>query len=110
MNELQRHISWIFFFQLERFGHQCEVIFLLGHWNNEGLGCTKRMAVPEIHEALMQIPGCSGFGRHKYFGFGVFEVIPDFCFAQKWVMDMFNSKSLLRDGHLTSQTSLQVLL
>jgi len=46
---------------------QPEVIFLLGHWNNEGLGCTKRMAVPEIHEALMQIPGCSGFGRRlKY--------------------------------------------
>ena len=44
---------------------QPEVIFLLGHWNNEGLGCTKRMSVPEIHETLMQIPGCSGFGRRK---------------------------------------------
>ena len=60
-----RHISWILFRQLDHFGHEPEVIFLLGHWNNEGLGCTKRMAVPEIHEALMQIPGCSGFGRHE---------------------------------------------
>lgn len=63
MNE--RNISWILFRQLDHFGHEPEVIFLLGHWNNEGLGCTKRMAVPEIHEALMQIPGCSGFGRHE---------------------------------------------
>ena len=46
-----RNISWILFRQLDHFGHEPEVIFLLGHWNNEGLGCTKRMAVPEIHEA-----------------------------------------------------------
>jgi len=41
----------------------CKVIFLLGHWNHEGLGCSKRMSVPEIRAALLQIPGCSGFGR-----------------------------------------------
>lgn len=46
---------------------QPEVIFLLGHWNHEGLGCSKRMSVPEIRAALLQIPGCSGFGRRlKY--------------------------------------------
>ncbi|CAK9068800.1 unnamed protein product [Durusdinium trenchii] len=46
---------------------QPEVIFLLGHWNNEGLGCSQGMSVPEIHSTLMQIPGCSAFGRRvKY--------------------------------------------
>ena len=42
---------------------QPQVIFLLGHWNNEGLGCSEHMAVPEIHAALLQIPGCASFGR-----------------------------------------------
>ena len=42
-----------------------KVIFLLGHWNHEGLGCGKQMSVPEIRAALLQIPGCSGFGRRR---------------------------------------------
>lgn len=77
----ERHISWILFRQLDHFGHEPEVIFLLGHWNNEGLGCTKRMAVPEIHEALMQIPGCSGFGRHEQLQLECLEAISDCCFC-----------------------------
>jgi hypothetical protein len=49
-----------------------KVIFLLGHWNHEGLGCSKRMSVPEIRAALLQIPGCSGFGRRPNKDLNVF--------------------------------------
>eukprot|EP00420_Gonyaulax_spinifera_P006514 CAMPEP_0197922694 /NCGR_PEP_ID=MMETSP1439-20131203/92721_1 /TAXON_ID=66791 /ORGANISM="Gonyaulax spinifera, Strain CCMP409" /LENGTH=463 /DNA_ID=CAMNT_0043545011 /DNA_START=56 /DNA_END=1447 /DNA_ORIENTATION=- len=42
-------------------------VFLMGHWNTEGLGCEKDMAVPEVREELMKIPSCAAFGeRLKY--------------------------------------------
>ena len=44
-----------------------EVIFLLGHWNSAGLGCSKSMSVPAIHETLLTLPGCADFrSRLKY--------------------------------------------
>mmetsp|Transcript_55870 Transcript_55870/g.130498 ORF Transcript_55870/g.130498 Transcript_55870/m.130498 type:complete len:294 (-) Transcript_55870:99-980(-) len=44
-----------------------EVIFLLGHWNSAGLGCSKSMSVPSIHQTLLGIPSCAKFGhRIKY--------------------------------------------
>eukprot|EP00440_Ansanella_granifera_P028054 gb/GFBE01030478.1/.p1 GENE.gb/GFBE01030478.1/~~gb/GFBE01030478.1/.p1 ORF type:complete len:465 (+),score=107.55 gb/GFBE01030478.1/:1-1395(+) len=43
------------------------VVFLLGHWNGEGMGCGSGMATPELRGELLALPGCSALGeRLKY--------------------------------------------
>ena len=44
-----------------------EMIFLLGHWNSGGLGCSNSMSVPSVYDALLTIPECAAFrSRLKY--------------------------------------------
>jgi len=46
---------------------QPAAVFLLGHWNTEGMGCEGDMTTPTVREELMKIPSCARFGeRLKY--------------------------------------------
>eukprot|EP00471_Norrisiella_sphaerica_P007917 CAMPEP_0184493994 /NCGR_PEP_ID=MMETSP0113_2-20130426/27520_1 /TAXON_ID=91329 /ORGANISM="Norrisiella sphaerica, Strain BC52" /LENGTH=519 /DNA_ID=CAMNT_0026879523 /DNA_START=53 /DNA_END=1609 /DNA_ORIENTATION=- len=51
-------------------GNQTDVVsaFVLGHWNDGGLGCSKGMAVPSVRAKVERVPGCAAFGEKlKYF-------------------------------------------
>lgn len=42
-------------------------IFVLGHWNSDGMGCAHNMSVPVVRRELLSMPGCTRFaGRLKY--------------------------------------------
>ena len=43
-----------------------DVIFLLGHWNQENAGCAVDMETQDVHHAIVTMPGCSGGDRLKY--------------------------------------------
>ncbi|GAB5364000.1 hypothetical protein AAMO2058_000931900 [Amorphochlora amoebiformis] len=36
--------------------------YILGHWNDDGLGCPSGMEVPSIHASVENIEGCKGLG------------------------------------------------
>ncbi|CAK9031923.1 Hypothetical protein SCF082_LOCUS19839 [Durusdinium trenchii] len=43
------------------------VVFLLGHWNTDGMGCTGGMSVPDVRKELLGLSQCSALGnRLKY--------------------------------------------
>ena len=35
-----------------------DIAFILGHWNNAGLGCSKEMDVPAVYEEIKGMDGC----------------------------------------------------
>mmetsp|Transcript_6123 Transcript_6123/g.9541 ORF Transcript_6123/g.9541 Transcript_6123/m.9541 type:complete len:548 (-) Transcript_6123:442-2085(-) len=42
--------------------------FVIGHWNDGGLGCSNGMDVPSVRSKMESIEGCSAFGNKlKYF-------------------------------------------
>ena len=51
-------------------GNQTDVAnaFLVGHWNDGGLGCAPDMDVPNAHKKLKTLPGCQEYGdKLKYY-------------------------------------------
>jgi len=47
-----------------------EVLFLLGHWNKCGSGCSASMTVPNVYMTLSKMNGCDKFfksGRFRFF-------------------------------------------
>lgn len=41
---------------------QLQSVFLLGHWNVEGMGCPADMDVPEVYNEIKSLPGCAALG------------------------------------------------
>mmetsp|Transcript_9318 Transcript_9318/g.27382 ORF Transcript_9318/g.27382 Transcript_9318/m.27382 type:complete len:230 (+) Transcript_9318:1098-1787(+) len=39
-----------------------DVVVLLGHWNDRGMGCEQDMTVPAVRKEILELPGCSAFG------------------------------------------------
>ena len=42
--------------------------FLVGHWNNGGMGCEQPMDVPDLYDLVAAMPGCDALGSSLRYG------------------------------------------
>ena len=42
-----------------------KILFLVGHWDSENLGCKNEMDVPSLYEQISKLDGCDKFDAKK---------------------------------------------